>query len=67
MDGLGFGFHGKCKTVNLFEMKKAFEGLVIGNVGFTRDTAEGAVRTGAADLIAFGRAYISNPDLVEKF
>jgi hypothetical protein len=28
---------------------------------------KGAIRTGAADLIAFGRLYISNPDLVERF
>ena len=30
-------------------------------------TAEGAIGTGAADLIAFGRPYLSNPDLVERF
>ena len=25
------------------------------------------IRSGAADLAAFGRPYISNPDLVERF
>ena len=29
-------------------------------------TAEGAIGTGAADLIAFGRLYLSNPDLVPR-
>lgn len=67
MDGHGFGFHGKCKSVSLFDMKSQFLGPVMGNVGFTKDTAEGAIRSGAADLIAFGRPYISNPDLVERF
>jgi N-ethylmaleimide reductase len=66
MDGLGFGFHGKSAPVNLFTIKKHFDGVVIGNIAFTKDTAEGALRTGAADLIAFGRPYISNPDLAER-
>ena len=66
MDGLGFGFHRKCKAVTLHEMKARFGGLVIGNVGFEPETAEGAIRTGAVDAVAFGRRYISNPDLVER-
>lgn len=67
MDGLGFGFHGLCPQVTLFDIKKNFEGPVIGNVGYTKDTAEGAIGSGAADMIAFGRPFISNPDLVERF
>jgi len=67
MDGLGFGFHSKCGVVTLFDAKKNFQGPVIGNIDYTKETAEGAIRSGAADLIAFGRAYISNPDLVERF
>ena len=39
----------------------------MGNITYTKDTAEGAIRSGAADLIAFGRPFISNPDLVERF
>lgn len=49
------------------EMKMAFKGPVMANIGLTRDTAEGMVRSGAADMISFGRLYISNPDLVERF
>ena len=33
---------------------------------FTRPGAAAAIASGAADLIAFGRPYISNPDLVER-
>lgn len=33
-------------------MKKHFEGVIIGNVGYTRDVAEGAIRSGAADLVS---------------
>jgi N-ethylmaleimide reductase len=32
----------------------------------TRDTAEEALQSGVADLVAFGRAFTANPDLVEK-
>jgi N-ethylmaleimide reductase len=67
MDGLGFGFHGKCPAISLFPIKKNFGGLMIGNIDFNKDTAEGALRTGAADMISFGRPYISNPDLAERF
>ena len=34
---------------------------------YTEATATQAVSAGYADLIAFGRPYISNPDLVERF
>jgi len=67
MDGVGFGFHGKDKKVTCMDIKKHFDGPIMANVGLTRDVAEGLVRSGAADLIAFGRLYISNPDLPERF
>ncbi len=34
---------------------------------FTQQTAEAALKNGTVDLVAFGRPYISNPDLVERF
>lgn len=67
LDGAGFGLHDKGALLNLFDIKKAFGGRVIGNVSYTRDIAEGAIRSGACDAIAFGRLFISNPDLVERF
>jgi 2,4-dienoyl-CoA reductase-like NADH-dependent reductase (Old Yellow Enzyme family) len=39
----------------------------MGNCGYSFEAAERAVAAGEADLIAFGRPYISNPDLVERF
>ena len=39
---------------------------MIGNCGYTFETAENALASGTADLIAFGRPYLSNPDLVER-
>jgi 2,4-dienoyl-CoA reductase-like NADH-dependent reductase (Old Yellow Enzyme family) len=67
MDGLGFGYHGKCKAVTCADIRKVFDGPIIANVGLTRDVAEGLIRSGACDAAAFGRIYISNPDLVERF
>lgn len=67
MDGLAFGFHGKSKQYRLFDVRKRFDGPIIGNCGYTQGTAEGAIRTGTVDMIAFGRPYLSNPDLVERF
>ncbi|MGD9774336.1 alkene reductase [Diaphorobacter sp.] len=36
------------------------------NNGYDRDMALEAVASGRADMVAFGRAFISNPDLVER-
>ena len=41
-------------------------GVLITAGGFTAETAEAAVAAGHADIIAFGRAFISNPDLPER-
>lgn len=35
--------------------------------GYDRDRAETDLQSGGADLVAFGRPYIANPDLVERF
>lgn len=46
--------------------RKSFGGTVIAAGGFTRETAARAVAGGTADLIAFGRLFVANPDLVER-
>ncbi|MEJ0091921.1 MAG: alkene reductase [Methylocella sp.] len=47
-------------------LRKAFAGAYIANNGYTRELAVEALRSNQADLIAFGKPYISNPDLVER-
>ena len=47
-------------------LRKAFPGAYIANNGYTRDLAIEAVASGAADMVAFGRPFIANPDLVER-
>jgi 2,4-dienoyl-CoA reductase-like NADH-dependent reductase (Old Yellow Enzyme family) len=48
-------------------LKQAFGGVFIANESFTADSAREAIRSGAADAVAFGKAAIANPDLVERF
>jgi 2,4-dienoyl-CoA reductase-like NADH-dependent reductase (Old Yellow Enzyme family) len=67
MDGLAFGFHEKGDPMTLAEVRAYFRGPLMGNCGYDLEAAEAAVSSGAADMIAFGRPFIANPDLVERF
>ncbi len=67
MDGLAFGFHELGEPMTLAEFRKVSHGPLIGNCGYTQPTAEEAIAAGHADLLAFGRPFISNPDLVQRF
>jgi N-ethylmaleimide reductase len=42
------------------------QGAWIVNNGYTRNLALEAVASGAADMVAFGKLFISNPDLVSR-
>ncbi len=44
-------------------LRRAFAGPYMANCGYDRSRALAAVAGGQADLIAFGRAFIANPDL----
>jgi len=46
--------------------RKAFKGAYIANNSYDRQMAIDAVESGTADAVAFGRLYISNPDLVQR-
>jgi len=48
-------------------IREGFGGPVILNGGFDQAQAEAALSAGDADLIAFGRPFIANPDLVTRF
>jgi N-ethylmaleimide reductase len=47
-------------------LRKVFTGKIIAAGGFEPDTAEAAVRDGDADLVAFGRHFLANPDLPKR-
>ncbi len=67
MDGLAFGFHELGEPMTLAEFRQVFKQPLIANCGYTQESADAAVAGGHADLVAFGRPFISNPDLVERF
>jgi 2,4-dienoyl-CoA reductase-like NADH-dependent reductase (Old Yellow Enzyme family) len=48
------------------QLKAAFGGVYIANEKFTGVSAQAALDAGWADAVAFGKDYISNPDLPER-
>ncbi|BBG95974.1 12-oxophytodienoate reductase 1 [Prunus dulcis] len=52
---------------SLVPMRKAFNGTFIAAGGFDREDGNNAVAEGRADLIAFGRWFLANPDLPKRF
>jgi N-ethylmaleimide reductase len=47
-------------------LRARFKGGWMANNGYDRDMAMAAVSSGAVDAVAFGRPFISNPDLVRR-
>ncbi len=66
MDGLAFGFHEQGEPMTLAEIREHYDGTIMGNCGYTKQDAEERIADGLADIAAFGRPYITNPDLVER-
>ena len=62
MDGLAFGFHEKGSPMTLPEFRQVYKGIIMGNCGYSKEDAEERLATGNADLAAFGRPFINNPD-----
>jgi N-ethylmaleimide reductase len=62
-------YHGKGKPVTLLDVRSLLskKTRLIGNCGYTGETANARIEAGEADAIAFGRAYLVNPDLAERF
>ncbi|CAM8929303.1 unnamed protein product [Rhodiola kirilowii] len=48
-------------------LRNAYEGTFMCTGGYTRELALEAVEGGEVDLVSFGRLFIANPDLVERF
>ena len=49
------------------ELKKAFGGVFLANEKFGLAEAERVIEAGEADAVGFGKLFIANPDLVERF
>jgi N-ethylmaleimide reductase len=48
-------------------VRTAFGRALMVNDGYDRATADRIIASGQADLVAFGKLYIANPDLVDRF
>jgi N-ethylmaleimide reductase len=57
---------GRPTDFDLGKLRRLFPNTYIANNGYTRDMAIDACAQRQADLIAFGKPFISNPDLVER-
>lgn len=49
------------------ELRRRFRGPYMANGGYDKRSADAAIAAGRADCVAFGKPYIANPDLVERF
>ena len=55
------------KPFDFHELKSKYSGVYMANGGYSQSSAEAALSSNRADLVAFGAPFISNPDLVERF
>lgn len=67
MDGLAFGFHKRGEPMKLEDFRSLYDGMIIANCGYDKEMAEAAIASGNANLVAFGRPFITNPDLPQRF
>jgi N-ethylmaleimide reductase len=72
LNGLGIAYihiavDPRVPIATLQAIRREFKGTVIHCNNFNFDSADAAIEKGEADLIAFGRSFIANPDLVERF
>jgi len=48
-------------------LRSLFDGTYIASNGYNPELARHAIETDQADLVSFGRSFVANPDLVERF
>lgn len=66
MDGLAFGFHDRGEPMTLSDFRGLYKGLIMGNCGHTAEEGAAKIEAKQADLIAYGRPFITNPDFPER-
>jgi N-ethylmaleimide reductase len=54
------------QPVAAHQLRKLFKGNILAAGGFDPDSAEAILERGDADLVAFGRLFIANPDLPKR-
>ena len=62
------GLEPDARAMRMLElMRKKFRGTLIITGGFDHGTAESWLKDGRADMIGFGRKFLANPDLPNRF
>jgi N-ethylmaleimide reductase len=51
----------------LTPVRQHFNGVLVGNMGYSAEEATAAIAAGNLDAVAFGTAFLANPDLPERF
>ncbi len=46
--------------------REKYEGVLVGNMGYTAEEAETAIAAGKLDAVAFGTSFLANPDLPDR-
>lgn len=67
IEGITGGAREGNQPFDFHALRNTFKGAWIVNNGYNREMAIDAISSGYADLVAFGKPFIANPDLVERF
>ena len=63
-----FQFGGEVETKDsLWPIRRAFKNSFFAAGGFSRESGEEAVKSGRADVVAYGRLFLANPDMPKRF
>jgi N-ethylmaleimide reductase len=46
--------------------RQHYQGVLVGNMGYSADEAQAAVEAGLLDAVAFGTGFLANPDLPQR-
>lgn len=55
------------RNMDYRKLRDTFEGLYMANNGYDLERATRALAAGDADLVSFGKLFLANPDLPERF
>lgn len=48
-------------------IRKAYNGVLVGNMGYTAEETESAIANNQLDAVAFGTSFLATPDLPDRF
>lgn len=61
------GVEGRKSSETIWPMRKAYKGNFFVGAGFNAEEGNEAIRSGKAVMVAYGRLFLANPDLVKRF